>query len=73
MGPHLENDTFENRANSGVDANLRMEAINEKANSVVGNATDFHVDLRSSMIDDIEIARALHGVLSPTGSAGSPS
>ena len=44
--PPISQDTFENRAKYGVDANLRIRMIDEEADSILGNAKGFRVDLR---------------------------
>ena len=50
--PLISQDSFENRAKNGVHANLRIEMIDEEADSVLGDATDFRVDLRHHVPGD---------------------
>ena len=50
--PLTSQDTLKNRAKNGVGANLRIEMIDEEANSVLRDAVDFQVDLLDQVRSD---------------------
>jgi hypothetical protein len=43
--PLTSQDTFENRPKNGIDSNLRIEMIDEEADSLLRDATGFRVNL----------------------------